>query len=482
MRFARRARSGSRVPDGAAQPPDRRAPRGRPRRDLARRRRSRPAAERRPRARRSRRRVRRDDVAHYPTNRGLRRAAARRWRGSTRTRFGVELDPETRGRAAARRQGGPRAPRARAARPRRRRAGGRSGLSGLRRRPAAGRRRARTACRCCPSSASSPTSTPCRPRVRERANLLILGYPNNPTGAVVDDATCSRAWSSVRRPGLPRQRLLGDHVRRLRRAELPRGARRARGGHRDPVAVEGVQPARLADRVRGRQRRRWSATCCASRRTSTPACSRALQHAAIALLDSDPAERRALAGHLPAAARPGLRRARRGRRWRSSRPRGGMYVWLPVPGGEGRWRSPSASSTRATSSSPRASPTEPRGEGFVRLALTAARGPAGRGLRAADPRPVGFAGLGRLPFHIVRDAEPERAVVMAVWPSGFDGDAELDEMDELLRTAGGRRRRADRAAPPAARTRARTSAPASSTSCRRSRTRSTPRWWSATTS
>jgi GTP-binding protein HflX len=39
------------------------------------------------------------------------------------------------------------------------------------------------------------------------------------------------------------------------------------------------------------------------------------------------------------------------------------------------------------------------------------------------------------PFHIVRDAEPERAVVMAVWPPGGDGEAELDEMDELLRTA-----------------------------------------------
>jgi len=35
----------------------------------------------------------------------------------------------------------------------------------------------------------------------------------------------------------------------------------------------------------------------------------------------------------------------------------------------------------------------------------------------------------------VRDAEPERAVVMAVWPPGADGEAELDEMDELLRTA-----------------------------------------------
>ncbi len=38
-------------------------------------------------------------------------------------------------------------------------------------------------------------------------------------------------------------------------------------------------------------------------------------------------------------------------------------------------------------------------------------------------------------FHIVRDAEPERALIMAVWPSGHDGEAELDEMEELLRTA-----------------------------------------------
>jgi GTPase len=38
-------------------------------------------------------------------------------------------------------------------------------------------------------------------------------------------------------------------------------------------------------------------------------------------------------------------------------------------------------------------------------------------------------------FHIVRDAEPERALIMAVWPSGHDGEAELDEMEELLHTA-----------------------------------------------
>ena len=58
---------------------------------------------------------------------------------------------------------------------------------------------------------------------------------------------------------------------------------------------------------------------------------------------------------------------------------------------------------------------------------------------------------------------------MAVWPSGFDGEAELDEMDELLRTAA----RAPASAAivqhrAAARTRAPTSARASSRSCRRS--------------
>ncbi len=37
--------------------------------------------------------------------------------------------------------------------------------------------------------------------------------------------------------------------------------------------------------------------------------------------------------------------------------------------------------------------------------------------------------------HVIRDAEPERAIVIAVWGQGVDGEAELDEMGELLRTA-----------------------------------------------
>ncbi len=39
-------------------------------------------------------------------------------------------------------------------------------------------------------------------------------------------------------------------------------------------------------------------------------------------------------------------------------------------------------------------------------------------------------------FHVVRDSEPERGFVIAALPRGRDGASELDEMRELLRTAG----------------------------------------------
>ncbi len=63
-----------------------------------------------------------------------------------------------------------------------------------------------------------------------RANLLICGYPNNPTGAVADVEFLERlaAWGTrARRGDLSRQRLRRAHLRRHRRAELP-GRRRAR--------------------------------------------------------------------------------------------------------------------------------------------------------------------------------------------------------------------------------------------------------------
>ncbi len=38
-------------------------------------------------------------------------------------------------------------------------------------------------------------------------------------------------------------------------------------------------------------------------------------------------------------------------------------------------------------------------------------------------------------FHTIRDAEPERAIVIAVWGPAGDGEVELEELEELLRTA-----------------------------------------------
>ena len=65
-----------------------------------------------------------------------------------------------------------------------------------------------------------------------------------------------RARARARDPGRPRQRLLGDHLRRLRRAELPRHARRQGGRGRGVLALEGLQHDRLALRGDPRQRRR----------------------------------------------------------------------------------------------------------------------------------------------------------------------------------------------------------------------------------
>ena len=69
--------------------------------------------------------------------------------------------------------------------------------------------------------------------VAARARLMFLNYPNNPTGAVVDDDLFARV-GRLRPPPRPgrraRQRLLGDHLRRLpraRRSSRRRGRRRS---------------------------------------------------------------------------------------------------------------------------------------------------------------------------------------------------------------------------------------------------------------
>ena len=68
-----------------------------------------------------------------------------------------------------------------------------------------------------------------RPPTRERARLMYLNYPNNPTGAIVPDGLLRRrrrVRAPPRHPGRARQRVLGDHVRRLPRALVPGHARR----------------------------------------------------------------------------------------------------------------------------------------------------------------------------------------------------------------------------------------------------------------
>ena len=94
--------------------------------------------------------------------------------------------------------------------------------------------------------------------VLARANLLFLNYPNNPTGAIVREGYFERG-GRVRprqRPDRrPRQRVLGDLLRGLPRAELPRDARREGRRRRDLLAVQGLEHDRLALRAHGGQRR-----------------------------------------------------------------------------------------------------------------------------------------------------------------------------------------------------------------------------------
>ena len=166
----------------------------------------------------------------YPSNRGraeFREAFARFYdralRGRDRSR--------DRGDPGDRRQGVHLQPLLRLPRPGRRRARLRSRLSGLHRRAAARRRRGRAAAAASPSSASPPTSTrsPADDLRARAADLPQLpeqpdrrGRPRRALRAR------GRARPRARDPRRPRQRLLGDDLRRLRRPELPRHARAPR--------------------------------------------------------------------------------------------------------------------------------------------------------------------------------------------------------------------------------------------------------------
>ncbi|MDX6378600.1 MAG: LL-diaminopimelate aminotransferase [Gaiellaceae bacterium] len=309
--------------------------------------------------------VRRDDVAHYPTNRGLpelRQAVARFYAN----RFGVDIDPETEVVPLL---------------------GAKEGLAHL---ALAQLDPGDVALVADPGypvyvggpliAGAEPYGLPLLPElgfqpdltavpaaVRDRANLLILGYPNNPTGAVVEDDLFERlvsygvpvchdnAYSEITFDGYvapsflatPGAREAGIEFLSLSKAfSLP--------GWRIAFAVGNA--AMVGNLLR--------------LKTNVDAgMFTALQYAAIALLDSDPADRAALAATYgrrrdlvcDALATAGLD---------VTRPRGGMYVWLPVPGGE-----PSLpfSERILDECDVVVSPGVaygPSGEGFVRLALT----------------------------------------------------------------------------------------------------------------
>jgi LL-diaminopimelate aminotransferase len=309
--------------------------------------------------------VRRDDVAHYPTNRGLpelRQAVSRFYA----TRFGVEVDPETEVVPLL---------------------GAKEGLAHL---ALAQLDPGDVALVADPGypvyvggtllAGAEPYGLPLLPdlafqpdlgavpaAVRDRANLLILGYPNNPTGAVVEDDLFARlvdygvpvchdnAYSEITFDGYVAPSFLATPGAREAGIELLSMSKAfSLPGWRIAFAVGNA--AMVGNLLR-------------LKTNVDSGMFTALQYAAIALLDMDPAGRAELAAIYgrrrdlvcDTLAAAGLEVAR---------PRGGMYVWLPVPGGEGSL----AFSERILDAcdvvvSPGVA-YGPSGEGFVRLALT----------------------------------------------------------------------------------------------------------------
>ena len=109
-----------------------------------------------------------------------------------------------------------------------------------------------------------------------RAKVLFIGYPNNPTAAVIEDDFFERVVAfakKLRHRGGPRQRLFGTHLRRLRGPKLPGRAGRQGRGRGVLQLLQAVQHDRLAHRLRRRQPRDPRRTCGGSRPTWTRACS-----------------------------------------------------------------------------------------------------------------------------------------------------------------------------------------------------------------
>ena len=179
------------------------------------------------------------------------------------------------------------------------------------------------------------TSTRSRPRTLEAARLIFLNYPNNPTGAVVPEGFFERVVElrpRARDPRRPRQRLLGDDLRRLRRAELPGDAGGEGGRRRGLLALQGLQHDRLALRRDPRQRRGdQDLLAPEDERRLGPVRGRPARRRRRAARPAQGARGDERGSTRAAATWWSTRCARSGSR--SSAPKGTIYVWAPVPEG-----------------------------------------------------------------------------------------------------------------------------------------------------
>ena len=286
-------------------------------------------------------------------------------------------------------------------------------------------------------------------RARERALPQLPEQPDRRRRR----AGLLRAGRRVRarqRPGRrPRQRLLGDLLRRLPRAELPRDPGREGGRDRDLLALEGLEHDRLARRARRRQRRGGRALPAAE---DEPRLGHVRGGAARDRRRADRGARlpaRDVARSTGAGATSWPRRSPRSA-CRSSRPGLRRTSGSAFRRGTRPSRSPSSSSSRRRVVVSPGPAYGPSGEGFFRISLTvpddrleeAVRPyrifPASRHNRSVtahqpDPSP---------------GAEPERGFVLAVLAQGVAAGRGAGR-------AGGarahRRRRAGRGARPAPR-------------------------------
>jgi len=313
--------------------------------------------------------VQRDDVAHYPTNRGLPelRAAVARFYAA---RFGVEVDPEREVLPLL---------------------GAKEGLAHLSMAQLDPGDVALVAEPGYPVYVGGPVLAGAKPvglpldaerafqpdldaiaaDERRRANLLIVGYPNNPTGAVIEDDFFARLVAFAARDAIP---VCHDSAY----AEITfdgyvAPSFLATGGARD-VGIELLSLSkafslpgwRIAFAVGNAE---MIANLYRLKTNIDAGMFEGLQRAAIALLDSDPAERRALAD-VYAARRDVVCGALQRAGIAVAPPRGGLYVWMPVPGGEASLAFSERVLEQADVAVSPGRAYGAAGEGYVRLALT----------------------------------------------------------------------------------------------------------------